>query len=244
MNLERAYAIAHDLAPHAQRREQSIRAAMADVQELAGVEARHWKPRIARLIRDREIQNAGGQYYQDTRPPWLVADTASVATAVAATYVLMWPVLANTPTYATDWFPGKLFMLRCFGRMTTTATPGALTIALSYGTAVNSGILATAVFTVAASQTNLSWRAECRVRCRAVSSAGGAASTLLGTGMFEANPTLVTSPAGGGPVPASAAAPFTTADLSGTSGIGLQMQQPATIGTAVVVHDLELAALN
>jgi hypothetical protein len=121
----------------------------------------------------------------------------------------LWLAAEYSPTYKNDWFVGKKFHIRCFGRITTAATPGNLTVSLYYGTAdAATNLLATsAALTLVASQTNISWRAEFYVTCRAI----GASGSLFGTGIFECNPAVVA--AGQATLPASAPAAV-TADLT------------------------------
>lgn len=239
MNLDRALQLAYDLRPSAS--EKAVRAALPLVNELAGIEGRHWKPRISRLREKAELIGSGGQFYQDMRPPWLTTDTAAVT--LATTAKLLWPVLANTATFPSDWFEGKQIMVRAFGRITTPAGAGAVTTSVSFGTADNTGLIASsAANAVTASQTNISWRVEVRVRCREVAPAGGTNSDLLGTGIVESAVMTATTPT---MIPASAAAPITNADLTAASqGIGLQMAMATTTGGTVTTHDLELVHNN
>lgn len=241
MEFERALAVARDLRQHARATERSRNSALAEIQELAGIEGRHWKPRLARMMADRELMASGGQFYQDTRTPWLVADTAAVT--LATTQKQLWSTADLTPTYASDWTQGKLFMIRAFGRLTTPAGAGALTLQLGYGTADGTGgaLATSAALTVVASQTNISWRFEGRVRCRAVGP-GAAAGILLGTGIFETGTAVQAQ--GGGMVPATAPAQVGSLNLNQTSGIHLQMAEAATTGGTVTIHDLELVAEN
>lgn len=203
----------------------------------------NWKRRMSDMILGgKRIPIAsGGQFYQDTRPPWTLADITAVT--LATTMKQMWPTADLTPTYQTDWWDGKLFMMRCFGRITTALTPGNLTIQLGYGTADGTtGALATsAALTLVASQTNISWRFEGRVRCR---SKGVAASTgiLFGTGVFECNPAVIA--AGQGLIPATAPAQVGSLNLSATSGLHVQFARSGSTAETAQVHDLMLAAEN
>jgi hypothetical protein len=240
MNLERAYAIAYDLAPQERRHERSRRSAINDVMELASVEGRHWKPRIMGLIKDGEPMASGGQWYQDSRPPWMVADAAAVT--LATTMKQMWSTADMTPTYASDWWQGKVFQIRCFGRMTTAATPGNLTVQLGYGVADAAGALATSTGrALIASQTNIAWRFEGRVRCRGVGP-GASAGILFGSGIFETDTVLIA--AGGATVPGATPAQVTGLNLNQNSGIHLQLARSGSTAETAQVHDVQITAEN
>jgi hypothetical protein len=203
----------------------------------------NWKRRFAKMLFDEEgvALASGGQFYQDTRPPWLLADTATVT--LTTTMKQLWPTAELTPTYQTDWWDGKLFLLRCFGRITTPATAGTLQWQMGYGTADGTtGALATsAALTAVSSQTNISWRFEGRVRCRSRGNAA-AAGILLGVGVLEFNTAVVA--AGQALVPATAAAQVGSLNLAQTSGIHLQALEAATSGATITMHDLQLSAEN
>lgn len=212
-----------------------------DIEQLAQLEGRRWKAINSELRRRGTPQSSGGQFYQDTRPPWLIADTAAVT--LTTSQQVLWSVADLTPTYASDWFPGKIFQLRCYGRLTTPAGAGALTVQFGYGTASGTtGALATsAALTVVASQTNISWRFEGRIRCRAVGP-GANAGILFGTGIFETGTAVQAQ--GGAMIPATAPAQVGSLNLATTSGIHLQMTEATTSGGSVTVHDLQLVAEN
>lgn len=241
MNLESMKQLAYDLRPKA--RTPAVKHAMGLIEELKNsdpVEYQHWKPRLAKVLQGGDPINAGGLYYQDTKPPFLLGDVAAVT--LTAAMKQMWSTADFTPTFQTDWFDGKLFMLRCFGRITTAATPGNLTVQMGYGVADAAGAIATsAALTLIASQTSMSWRFEGRFRCR---SKGVAAATgkMLGTGIFECNVAVIA--AGGGMVPATVPAEVTTLNFAQTSGLHLQLARSGSTVETAQVHDLELVALN
>lgn len=212
---------------------------LAEVRELAQHHAPDWKPRMARMMAAGVPQAAGGKYYQDTRAPLPSADMATIT--LSTTSLMLWPANVWTPTYPSDWEVGKLFHLRCFGKITTAATPGNLTIEIRYGTTDNGGtILATsAALTLVVSQTNISWRCEFYVQCRAVGS--GTNGSLFATGVFECNTAVIA--AGQALLPASAAA-ATGVDTTATSGINLQFKRSgSTVETATAQHPI-FAALS
>jgi hypothetical protein len=241
MNLERAMQLAYDLRPSAS--DKAVRAALPEIQELSGIEARHWKPRIARLMKDAEPVNTPGLYYQDQRVPpagWMIADTAAVT--LTTSQQVLWSVADLTPTFAGDWWPGRGMQLRCLGRITTPAGAGALTWQLGYGTASGTtGALATsAALAVTASQTNITFRFEGRIRCRR-NGPGANAGVLFGGGVVESG--VFTSTADK-TLPASAPAEVTGLNLSTTSGIHLQALEASTTGGTITIHDLELVNTN
>ena len=242
MNLARMQEVAYDLRPKRAARSRSfaLDEGLRLAAELAPIEQRHWKPRLLRLHEYGELTNTPGQYYQDARQPWLIADTATVTLTTAQQ--VLWSVADLTPTYAYDWWQGKQLLLRCIGRITTPATAGAVTAQFGYGTASGTtGALATsAALAVTASQTNITWRFEGRVRCRAVGP-GASAGILLGTGILEGS--VFTSTADK-TLPATAPAQVGSLNLATTSGIHLQMTEATTTGGTVVVHDLEFVNNN
>jgi hypothetical protein len=208
----------------------------AEIMELIDAET-NWKPRMGQLLRDGEPRAAGGLYYQDTRLPFNIADFSAVT--LAATNKQLWLAAEYTPTYKNDWSPGKTFHLKAFGKMTTAATPGNLTVAVYYGTAdALTTLLATsAALTLIASQTNISWRYEGYTTCRAV----GASGSLIHTGILEIGTAVVA--AGQALVPASAAAAV-TCDLTATSGISLQMARSGSTAETATAQTLTFAAMN
>jgi hypothetical protein len=213
----------------------------ADIEEMKAFGEWETKRRWGNVLRSGDPRAAGSLYYQDSRPPWLLADTATVT--LTTTMKQLWPTAELTPTFQTDWTDGKLFYVRCFGRITTPAGAGTLSFQLGYGTADGTtGALATsAALTAVASQSNISWRFEGRVRCRSRGNAA-ASGILLGTGVLEFNVAVVA--AGQALVPATAPAQVGSLNLAATSGVHLQALEAATTGATVVIHDLEFCALN
>jgi hypothetical protein len=213
----------------------------ADLGEMREFGEWETKRRWGNILRSGDPTAAGSLFYQDSRPPWLVADTATVT--LTTTQKQLWPTAELTPTFQSDWSDGKIFYVRCFGRITTPAGAGALTFQFGYGTADGTtGALATsAALTAVASQSNISWRFEGRVRCRSRGNAA-ASGILLGTGVLEFNTAVVA--AGQALLPATAPAQVGSLNLATTSGIHLQCAEAATTGGTVVIHDLEFCALN
>lgn len=183
---------------------------------------------------------AGTQFIQDTRPPFAVDAFPTIT--LSTTSLMLWPAAIWSPTYATDWFGGKLFHCRAFGTLTTAATPGNLTIEIRYGTTDNAGILlaTSAALTLVASQTTQSWRSEFYVRCRDMGQPG-TNGLLAATGIFECSTAVIA--AGQAMIPASAPAAV-ACDTSITSGINLQFKRSGSTAETATVQEMVFAALN
>jgi hypothetical protein len=238
MNLERAIQLAYDLRPSASER--SIRSALPVLEELAGIEGRHWKPRIARLMAQAEPMASGGLFYQDCLSPPTLADITAVT--LTTSQQVLWPVADNTQMNPGDWIlkPGQGVQLRCLGRITTPAGAGAITFQFGVGTASGTtGALATSAgLAVTASQSNITFRFEGRIRYRAGSLAS---ATLFAGGAIEG--AVFTSTADK-LLPASAPAQVTGINLNTQTGVHLQASEAATTGGAIQIHDLELVRTN
>lgn len=226
--------------PESAEESERSEAILRDIGELARREAPGWKPRQARMRASCAPQAAGDQWYHDTKPPFASDDHPTIT--LAATSLMLWPAATYSPTYAKDWWPGKRMHIRCFGKITTAATPGNLTVELRYGTADNAGtILCTsAALTLIASQTNISWSAEFYIKCADV--APTAAGSLLATGTLEIGAAVVA--AGQALLPASAPAATGSLDLNVTSGLNVQMKRSGSTAETVAVVDMLLTHLN
>jgi hypothetical protein len=208
-----------------------------DIDRLMELEEARWKPRYGALLRDGGPRAAGSLYYQDTRVPFGIADYTSVTLSTTAKQ--LWPAAESSATYKNDWSLGKKFWVRAFGTITTAATPGNLTISMYYGTAdaATTLLASSAALTLIASQTNLSWRFEGYIECRAI----GASGSLHATGVFECNTAVIA--AGQALIPASAPAAV-TCDLTATSGISLQFARSGSTAETAQVRTLVFGALN
>lgn len=181
-----------------------------------------------------------GNFYNDLRAPFTTSDVTSVT--LAATNKALYPV-AVVPAMGKDyWWAGKKVRLEVFGRITTAATPGNLTLALFYGTGADANgvsLAASAAQTLVASQTNISWRAELIVHCRTTGSAGA----LFCTGMAQFGTAVIA--AGSFLLPASAPAASASVDLTVASNIlSLQALRSGSTAETMQVHDITLTALN
>lgn len=183
-----------------------------------------------------------GPFFLDLREPFNAADIASVT--LATTDKALYPP-SNFPVLGGQYFAriGKKLHIRLFGRITTAATPGNLTIDIYYGdgTDANGVLLASsAAFALTASQTNLSWELDVIVHCRSIGSTG----TLFVTGMFNANVAVVASTLQPVMIPASAPAVSGACDLTAAKIISVQFKRSGSTAETVQVHDLEVIAKN
>lgn len=241
MNLERAVQLAYDLRPSASDR--SIRAALPRIRELEGIEARHWKPRISRLREKAELTASGGQFYQDTRPPWMIANQASVA--LATTNKLVYPPVTWSSMAPTDFWQGKRIFLRLVATVTLGATGGAVTVSFNYinGTPADAGGTALATSASLAVGTGAGanmFRAEFGARVRDVGTTTSTGS-LIGWGVMES--AIFTSTADK-LMPAAGPAAVSTLNLQVAGAFHVQMLQAATANASIVVNDLELVHEN
>jgi hypothetical protein len=184
---------------------------------------------------------ADGLFYVDSRPPFLSADVGAVT--MAATAKALIPA-ANIPALGSNYFSfiGKAMRIRLFGRITTVATPGNLTIQMNYGTGADANgvvLAASAATALTASQTNMSWEAIFLVRCRTM----GATGTLFCTGEFNANVAVLASTLQPVLIPGTAPAASAACDLTASLLLSPQVIQSGTAGT-IQVHDVNYEALN
>lgn len=204
---------------------------LSDILELSRLEAAGWKPRIARMLAERELMAAGGQFYHDSRPPF--ANAAYPSVTLAATSKMLYPANPNALVQPSEWFVGKKIRVIDWGQITTAATPGNLTVEVRAATADAGGtLLATSqALTLIASQTTISWRVEFSIECWATGS-GGASGSLFASGIFEVGTAVIA--AGQALIPASGNAAVTV-DLSAAIGASLQFKRSgSTAETAQV----------
>jgi len=183
-----------------------------------------------------------GAFYNDLREPFIAADVAAVT--LASTDKALYPP-SNFPVLGGQYFarPGKKIRVRLFGKITTGATPGNLTIDVYYGdgTDANGVLLASsAAVALTASQTNLSWTADILVHCRSIGSAG----TLFVTGEVGANVGVIASTLQPVLVPASAAVVSGACDLTAAKIISVQAKRSGSTAETMTVQDMEVIALN
>ena len=195
------------------------------------------------------------QNYHETRNPYFSSgDFAAVSpltTSISIVPVLRVPA-TNLAFPAGYWLtPGKRWLIRMFGRMTTAATPGNITIEIRHqtGTPTDAGgtILATSAAIVAgASKTNISWFAEIIIESRGdASTFVPTATPLFAFGLFWPEPSSVIFPAANNPcmLPATAAAAVNIdATLAGT--IHVDMKRSGSTAETILVHDLSVNAMT
>jgi hypothetical protein len=185
---------------------------------------------------------AGGQFYHETIPPFVQADESAV-TLASTNKALVPAVRYNMLGTQFFNFVGRRLRIRAFGKITTAATPGNLTVALLWGTGADANgtsIVASAAVALVASQTNISWELEAYVHARAVGSSG----SLFGTGkLIVGNVVIATS---NQPIllPASAAAVVGSLDLTGTSIPSLQALRSGSTAETMTVQDFDLSPMN
>lgn len=184
-----------------------------------------------------------GAFYNDMREPFIGADIAAVT--LAATNKALVPV-SNLPSLGTNYFGriGKKVLIRAFGRITTGATPGNLTLAILYGTGADANgtsICASAAIALTASQTNISWEAYFEIHARSLGSSG----TLFGRGRAHFGAAVMATTLQPVMIPASAAAVSGSVDLtSATNVLSLQALRSGSTAETMQVHDFDFISLN
>jgi hypothetical protein len=180
-----------------------------------------------------------GQYYLDTRLPHIATDVASVT--LAATNKALYPV-TNVPAMGKDyWTVGKAVNITVWGRITTGATPGNLTLALFYGTGADANgtsLAATAATALTASQTAITFKAEWDVHCTAVGTAGALfaiGEVRLGEGVLAAHLFM----------PANTPATTASLDLTVASNIlSVQALRSGSTAETMQLHKVRVTSLN
>jgi hypothetical protein len=185
---------------------------------------------------------ADGQFYWDTREPFIGADIAAVT--LAATAKALYPA-SNFPNLGGQYFSriGKKLRIRLFGRMTTAATPGNGSFNILYGTGADANGVALVTGTpvaLVASGTNLSWEMECYIHCRSIGSTG----TLFCTGSAKFNLGLLAAANQPILLPASVPAVSAACDLTAALIVSVQFLRSGSTAETMTVHDLEVSAVN
>lgn len=192
----------------------------------------------ARMCEARMLAD-NGSFFHDTKPPWIIADPASVtlSTTDKALYGAQHIAAFGGTGY---WWAGKKVGLRVFGRTTTAATPGNYTYSLYWGSgadATGTIVAASKAGVAIASQTNLCWMYQVEIDCRAIGSSG----SLLCAGFVLHDEAVMAAKL---PVPASAPAAVTV-DLTSVSNIlSLQLKRSGSTAETAQVHQISLSPLN
>lgn len=211
-----------------------------DVLELADLEEGRWKERYARILASGDPTASDGLFYRDTREPFLSGDQAAVT--LAATDKAMYTPSAH-PVFGGQYWarPGKKVAYHAFGKCTTAATPGNLTIDIYYGNGTDAAgtiLVSSAAQTLVANQTNISWHVWYTVHCRTTGSAGTLFCdgwALFGTAVIAVGSFII---------PASAAVVSGAVDLTAGNIISLQFKRSGSTAETAAVQDLEVEALN
>lgn len=176
------------------------------------------------------------QTWQETLYSSLVTETALTAAAEAYLY----PNYYGGPIPPQYMIPHRTLHLRIAGQTSTAATPGTFTEKIKWSAltdAATAGVtLATsAATTMAASQTNITWRAEVYITCRTEGTSG----TFMATGIWESAAIPTTAQF---LLPASAPA---TATVDTTTTKYLTLTHTPSLATASIAGvQYTLSALN
>lgn len=181
------------------------------------------------------------QNYHETIDPPVFADEGTV-TLSTTNKALIPPTRYNL---GSQFFskPGRKVRIRAFGKITTAATPGNLTMAILFGTGADANgvsVCASAAVALTAAQTNLSWEATFYISCRSIGTTG----TLFGTGWLEANPAVISSTLQPIMIPASAAVVSASVDLTGTLIPSLQVLRSGSTAETMTVQDYDISPMN
>lgn len=183
-----------------------------------------------------------GPFYNDLRAPFISADVAAVT--LATTDKALYPP-SNFPVLGGQYFSfiGKKLRVRVFGKITTGATPGNLTIDIYYGDGTDANgvlLVSSAAIALTASQTNLSWEIELTIHVRSLGSAG----TLFVDGQLAANVGVISSTLQPVMIPASAAVVSGACDLTAAKMISIQAKRSGSTAETMTVQDFDFIALN
>jgi hypothetical protein len=181
------------------------------------------------------------QNYHETIDPPVFADETAIT--LSTTHKALMPT--SRYNLGTQFFnkPGRKLRIRLFGKMTTGATPGNLTMAILFGTNADANgvsVCTSAAVALIASQTNISWEATFYIHCRSI----GPTGTLFGTGWLEANPAIIASTAQPIMIPASAAAVSAAVDLTGTLIPSVQALRSGSTAETITVQDYDISPMN
>ncbi len=190
------------------------------------------------------VYMADGPYYHDSRPPFTTADWPQIT--LSTTSLMLWPSGGSPSSFGAGyWTPGKRMKIDVFGKMTTVATPGNLTIEIRYGTTDNGGtILATSLaYALSANKTNISYHLQAWIASRL--DVPGTSKGLFAWGKFEpdASSTLILGANNPAMIPANTPAAVNV-DLTAASAINIQMKRSGSTAEVTTVQDLIVTSLN
>jgi hypothetical protein len=181
-----------------------------------------------------------GQFYTDLRFPFIVTAPSSVTLATTDKALTG---TQHNPSMGKDyWWLGKAVRIRAFGQITTTTTPGNLTLSVYYGTGADANgtiVAASAAQTLVINQTNISFEIDLTIRCTLIGTAG----TLYATGRATFGTAVIA--AGTFLIPASGPAASGSVDLTVASNVlMLQAKRSGSTAESMQVVDQQIFALN
>lgn len=212
-----------------------------DLELLRRDQQREWLPTFKRIRESNDPHAADGLFYHDQREPHIGADQGTVT--LSTTDKALYTASAH-PVLGGGYFGriGKKVNIRLFGKITTAATPGNLTIDVYWGSgadATGTVIVSSAAQTLIANQTNISWSIELWIHCRSTGSTG----TLFSRGTAQFGTAVIA--AGTFLIPASAAVVSGSLDLvSAGNIISIQAKRSGSTAETMTVQDFDFAALN
>ena len=213
-----------------------------DIMELKEKQESDWKLRMGELMVSGAPMNSDGIFYNDLREPFLSGDQADItlaATAKALYAAAAFPVLGGQYWARV----GKKMRIRCFGKITTAATPGNGSFDIYYGSgadATGTIIVSSAALALTATQTTVSWELDIYIHARTL----GATGTLFGDGHALFNNAVLASTLQPMMIPANTAVASATLDLTAANIISVQFKRSGSTAEHMWVQDLEVTALN
>lgn len=193
-----------------------------------------------------------GNYHETRNPYKQTADYAAVTLASTSKSILVIAseVHTGSPFFCPPgyWDLGKKWHVRMFGKTTTAATPGNLTIEIRHqvtGPVTDAGgtILATSAATaMGANKTNASWFIDFTIEARGII---GTAQPMFAKGFFETDQTTAVIASTAQPmfIPATAAASVNV-DTTLQSFINIQWKRSGSTAETVQVQDCQINAIT
>jgi len=184
-----------------------------------------------------------GQFYLDSRAPFLTGDIAAVT--LATTIKALYPP-SNFPVLGGQYwnYIGKKMRIELFGRFTSATAAANLQFDIRYGAGTdNTGtsLATSAAVAQTTSQTNISWNMVVHICCRSIGSTG----TLFCTGWAQFNPAIIASTLQPMMIPASAPAVSAAVDLTAANIISIQASSSVITGApSMQVHDMNVVSYN
>ena len=189
------------------------------------------------------VLSMDGAFYHDTRSPFIAADPV-IDVTMAATDKAMYTA-SHFPALGGQYWTmiGKKMRIRIFGKITTAATPGNITLDIYYGSGAdaNGTILASsAAKALQANQTGLLYMIEVEIVCVSTGSAG----TLFCTGWSLWNVAVILSTAQPVLIPDSAAVVSAGVDLTAANIISIQSKRSGSTAEHIFTQQMSVVAMN